>query len=96
MSLHFNPPLTAKRPGNLVTVAVCRISTIHQDALSLDDQLAQHQLNVTPQFTGTIEWIPICSRGSGQYLDTKEILELIALIESGRIDLEPVAKPLNH
>jgi site-specific DNA recombinase len=68
-------------------VAVCRISTEHQDERSLDDQLAKLKEFVEGHYDGRTEWTVISSRGSGEYLDREELYRLEELIESGRVDL---------
>jgi site-specific DNA recombinase len=83
LGLRFSPRDSAV----LQIVAVCRISTEHQDERSLDDQLAKLKQFVDGHYDGRAEWTVISSRGSGEHLDREEIYRLEGLIESRRIDL---------
>ena len=78
------------RPKNghtLVVVVVCRISTEHQDARSLADQQAYAAEWLARHYDGDVTWQDISSRGSGEYLDRAELLQLEEQIESGQVDL---------
>lgn len=78
---------TPRNGRNLRVIIVARISTIHQDMKSLDDQVALCKDYVTRRFSGPIEWTPIATQGSGEWLDREEILRLGELIESRKFDL---------
>jgi DNA invertase Pin-like site-specific DNA recombinase len=60
----LNPPLVPRDGAPLMCVAVCRISTEHQDERSLDDQLAKVKQYVADHYDGPVEWTLISSRGS--------------------------------
>lgn len=71
----------------LIVVIVARISTVHQDSRSLDDQVALVKKRIQKGYHGKIEWRIITSRASGEYLDRDELVELEKLIESGQVDV---------
>jgi len=85
--MSLNEPLTPQNGSVLQVIAVCRISTVHQDEKSLDDQEALVRKYVSDNYVGSVNWTVIKSQGSGEYLDRKEILQLEACIESGEYDL---------
>ena len=64
----LNPPLLPRDGAVLQIVAVCRISTPHQDKRSLDDQLAKLKQFVADHYDGPVEWTLISSQGSGEHL----------------------------
>jgi site-specific DNA recombinase len=68
-------------------VLVVRISTIHQDKRSLDDQIAKCKQFVESEYAGPFKYEILQSRGSGEHLDRKELEALKDFIESGTIDL---------
>ncbi len=83
----LNPPLSAKNGHQLCCVIVARISTKHQDALSLDDQIAKCRAFLDEHFDDKVRIEVISSRGSGEYLDTEELHKLENIIESRQFDL---------
>ena len=87
MSGHLDPPLAPRRGRTLRVLAICRISTEHQDRRSLDDQeaLLRRYRRRPPRRPGRLD--VIASRGSGEYLDRKELAEAEELIESRTFDL---------
>jgi site-specific DNA recombinase len=88
MVIPLNPPLVPKRRGGFLKVLIiARISTEHQDVKSLADQTAKAKDYVWHAYSGKVEWKIIQSRGSGEHLDRKELLEAEELIESGEFDL---------
>ena len=87
MANSLNPPLAPKRRGILKVLIIARISTEHQDVRSLDDQIAKAKEYVTQVYSNRVDWTIIQSRGSGEHLDRKELLEAEELIESGELDL---------
>ncbi|QDT37573.1 recombinase family protein [Stratiformator vulcanicus] len=84
---HPNLPLVARDGQTLRVVGVCRISTEHQDAKSLQDQEALYRSWVDENYDGAVEFQVICSRGSGELLETREQLQLMELVESATCDL---------
>ena len=86
MSLNFS---TVPKNGRIyMIIGVGRISTEHQDGLSLGDQEAYYRQYLDRELgEGTYELTVIASRGSGQILDRKEFLELCEKVESGRYDI---------
>lgn len=83
-SKEVSPPKIGSRYRVL---AVCRISTEHQNELSLDDQLALYKGWLDRELPGPYTLEKISSRGSGEVLDREELLELSEKIESGEYDL---------
>lgn len=69
-------------------LGACRISTDHQDVLSLGDQEAYYRQHLDRTLgPDTYELTAISGRGSGQYLDREEYLELCEKVESGEYDI---------
>jgi site-specific DNA recombinase len=87
MASLLRPPLVPRDGVALKCVAVCRISTEHQDERSLEDQLAKVKQDVADHYDGPVEWTLISSRGSGEHLDRQELVVLEELIEGERQDL---------
>lgn len=83
----INPPLVAKDARKLRVLAVCRISTIHQDEKSLEDQEVSYRqwLNACTELP--YELIVIASQGSGERIDRESYTKAIDLVESGQFDL---------
>ena len=82
----FNRP---KNGHTLRVIGVGRISTDHQDELSLGDQEAlyrEHLRRILPEGT-KFELTVIKSRGSGQILDRAEFIQLCEMVESGEYDI---------
>ena len=80
-------PLAPRRGGALQVLIVARISTAHQDARSLGDQVALCQGYVTGRYAGPVEVTVIQGRGSGELLDREDLARAEAAAESGRHDL---------
>lgn len=87
MSAYLDPPLVPKQGNTLKALGIARISTEHQDKRSLDDQKALLRDYVSRCFPGPVEWTFIASRGSGEHLDRKELIEAEEKIESRTLDL---------
>lgn len=82
--------LPAPKPKNGIlykVLVVERISTIHQDERSLDDQGAFSKRWLDQNLDGPYEVEVISSRGSGERLDRIELENLCDRIESGTLDL---------
>jgi site-specific DNA recombinase len=87
MKSHLDPPLVARNGRALQVLVIARISTVHQDERSLDDQVALCRGWMMDHTDHPFEIKSITSRGSGEYLDRKESLEAIDLVTSGDYDL---------
>jgi DNA invertase Pin-like site-specific DNA recombinase len=87
MATSIEPTLTPRQGTTLRVLAVCRISTEHQDPRSLDDQEALLRRVVADSFTGTVDWTSVKSRGSGELLDREELARIEALLETQHLDL---------
>jgi site-specific DNA recombinase len=83
----LDPPLTPRRGGRLRVLAICRISTEHQDLRSLGDQEALVRRYVADHYDGPIDVQVIASRGSGEYLDRLELAEAETRVERREFDL---------
>jgi DNA invertase Pin-like site-specific DNA recombinase len=68
-------------------LGIARISTVHQDALSLDDQEALYRHWLDEHTDLPYQLTMIASQGSGELLDRKELRQAEELVESGRLDL---------
>jgi len=84
---YLDPPLTALNGRVLKILAVCRISTVHQDERSLADQEASYRDWIERHTDLPYEMVVISSQGSGECIDRKEYLRTIELVESGEFDL---------
>src|SRR3954447_12535786 len=72
---------------HLRVLMIARISTVHQDARSLDDQVALCQGHVRSRYHGPTRFTLIQGRGSGETLDRKDLADAEAAVESGTYDL---------
>ena len=81
------PPLRPRDGNALRVLIVARISTLHQDPRSLDEQVALCKDYVIRAFSGQILWEVISSQSSGEVLDREELRRAEALVEAGRLDL---------
>jgi len=78
------------RPRNgvqLRVLIVARISTVHQDARSLEDQKALCEHYVRDRYLGPISFNVIQGRGSGETLDRQDLADAEAAVESGDYDV---------
>lgn len=83
-----NPNVRLPKDGRTYSiVVVSRISTIHQDERSLDDQGAGCKHEVETEYPGPFNYHTLQSRGSGEHLDRKELEQLKDLIETGKVDI---------
>ena len=87
MFFSLRTPLKPKRGGTLRVLSVERISTVHQDEKSLEDQQQQSRQFIAANFDGPVEWTSIASQGSGEILDRSEVRELEDRIASGDYDV---------
>lgn len=68
-------------------LGVCRISTVHQDGKSLDDQKALYEETLTRTFAGRFQLSVIQSTGSGEDLTRPALHELRDRVDKGDIDI---------
>ncbi|QGJ68647.1 Recombinase [Planctomycetales bacterium 10988] len=83
----LQPPLEPRNGRELKVLAICRISTIHQDARSLEDQETMYRHWLTKHTSLPFRMEVIASQGSGEALDRKEYHRAIELVESDQFDL---------
>jgi site-specific DNA recombinase len=87
MAQYLDPPLVPRRGSTLNVLAICRISTVHQDPQSLEDQEALLRRFVDDHFDGPKYFRSIKSLGSGEHLDRLELAEAEQLVEGRTFDL---------
>lgn len=87
MIRNLHPPLVAKNGRTLKVLAVCRISTVNQDELSLNDQEASYRQYLDTSCQLPYDLDVIATQGSGECIDRAEYLDAIERVESGRYDL---------
>lgn len=87
ISKGFGTAIHLRNGRTLRVLIVARISTEHQDLRSLDEQTLFCERYVRDLFDGPVELTKITSRGSGEWLDTAELIDLEAKIESEQYDL---------
>jgi DNA invertase Pin-like site-specific DNA recombinase len=86
--MHFNNFDRPKNGRKFKTIGVCRISRPSQDVLSLADQEAYYREHLDRILkVDNYELLAISGRGSGQYLDREEYLDLCQKIKSGEYDM---------
>lgn len=87
MSALLNPALAPRNGHRLNVLGIARISTEHQDALSLKDQEALYQRWLAQHTDCPFTLAMIAGRGSGECLDRQEALRATAEVETGSYDL---------
>lgn len=87
MPSFLEPPLKPRNGCMLLILAICRISTIHQDKLSLADQEALYRAWIEDHTDLPYELTVITGQGSGERLDRPEYLRAIDLVETSKFDL---------
>src|SRR5262249_47219893 len=87
MSSRLDPPLLARNGHLLKVLGIARISTVHQDALSLEDQEALYRSWLQQHVDGPFDLTMIAGQGSGESLERQEIAEAEGEIETGTYDL---------
>jgi site-specific DNA recombinase len=87
MCASLHPPLTARRGQVLQVLGIARISTVHQDELSLADQEALYRSYLKTHTDLPFNLKMIAGRGSGERLDRKEAREARTQVETGMYDL---------
>jgi DNA invertase Pin-like site-specific DNA recombinase len=83
----LQPPLTARNGHTLRVLGIARISTEHQNALSLDDQEALLRGWLSQHTDLPVDLIMIKGRGSGECLDRQEALQAEELVATRTFDL---------
>ncbi|HMP06889.1 MAG TPA: recombinase family protein, partial [Lacipirellulaceae bacterium] len=83
----LSPPLRPRNGSLLRVLIVARISTIHQDARSLDDQEALCRRWIEDHYDGPVEFEVIATRGSGERLDRAELRQIEDRIASRELDV---------
>ena len=79
---------TGPKNGQFYNVlGVCRISTVHQDGRSLDDQASLYREWMTERYGDGFRMSLIQGTGSGEDLTRPELLELWERLEKGDIDV---------
>ena len=87
MSFFLNPPLKPRNGKVLQVLGIARISTKHQDVLSLADQEYKYRRWLDQYYGQAYELTMIAGQGSGELLGRKESLQAAEEIESGKYDL---------
>ena len=77
----------ARNEGELRVLKIARISTVHQDARSLDDQAALCGGYVRTRDPDPTRFTAIEGRGSGETLDRQDLADAEAAVASGEYDL---------
>jgi DNA invertase Pin-like site-specific DNA recombinase len=83
----LQPPLTPRIGRILKVLGIARISTEHQDPLSLDDQEALLRDWLEKSSAVPFELVTIAEQGSGECLDRAGITRAQDLVRSGTFDL---------
>jgi len=87
MTINLQSPIVARNGHTLKVLGIARISTVHQNALSLDDQEQLYRKWLTQNTDLPYELTMITGRGSGENIDRKEYLQALDSIENGNYDL---------
>jgi len=80
-------PFTPRNGAEVRALVIARISTVHQDVRSLDDQAALCRRYLSSHYDGPVQFKTIQGRGSGETLDRRELVDAEAAVESGEFDL---------
>jgi DNA invertase Pin-like site-specific DNA recombinase len=83
----LQPPLTPRNGATLKVLGIARISTEHQDVLSLADQEALYRRWLAEHTPLPFHLNMIAGRGSGECLDREEARRARAEVETGSYDL---------
>ena len=87
MTANLQPPLLARNGHTLKVLGIARISTVHQDAKSLEDQEQLYRKWLNENAGLPYKLTMIASMGSGEVLDRKEYLLALEYIEANNYDL---------
>lgn len=99
MTTFSDAPLQPRDGQTLWVLIVCRISTIHQEERSLDDQEAYVRKHLEARYKGKIEYRAIKTQGSGEWIDREELREMEQLVSSRKFDVvaaEDTARITRH
>jgi DNA invertase Pin-like site-specific DNA recombinase len=80
-------PFKPRRGNTARVMLISRISTVHQSAMSLDDQEAYCRKFVADHYSGPVEFTVIKGRGSGEHLERVELLQAEEGVESKAYDI---------
>lgn len=87
MNMRNSEQHTAPKNGRSYrALAVARISTVHQDETSLDDQHALYAGWFDNEVAGNVEIDEIATQGSGEVLERDELIEIEDKVASGEYD----------
>ena len=87
MAVNLQPPLLARNGRTLKVLGIARISTIHQNALSLEDQEQLYRKWLNQNTDLPYDLTMISGRGSGEDLGRRGYLEALDAIETCAYDL---------
>ena len=87
MAVNIQPPLLARNGRTLKVLGIARISTIHQNALSLEDQEQLYRKWLNQNTDMPYDLTMISGRGSGEDLGRRGYLEALDAIETCAYDL---------
>ena len=87
MAVNLQPPLLARNGRTLKVLGIARISTIHQNALSLEDQEQLYRKWLNQNTDLPYDLTMISGRGSGEDLERIDYLEALYAIETRTYDL---------
>jgi site-specific DNA recombinase len=90
MVTELKPPLTARNGHTLKVFLVCRVSDPgpgKQDIRSLADQEALYRHWLREHTTLPVEIAVVAGSGSGEWLERKEYLQLVEMVESDEYDV---------
>ena len=87
MAVNLQPPLLARNGRTLKVLGIARISTIHQDVLSLEDQEQLYRKWLNQNTDLPYDLTMISGRGSGEDLERIDYLEALYAIKTRTYDL---------
>lgn len=87
MSAPLHPPLFPRNGHTLRVLAICRISTVHQNQQSLADQEAYYRRWLQDRWSQPYEMTTIASQGSGEDITRPDYLHAVEEVDSRRYDL---------
>ena len=73
MAYQLDPPLAPRQGGVLDVLGICRISTLHQDVRSLDDQEALIRRYVSDHYNGPVSFHCLKAQESGEHLERVQL-----------------------
>ena len=87
MAAYLDPPLVAREGRVLKVLAICRISTAHQNEKSLADQEASYRRWLDEHTNLPYEMTVLSGQASGESLDRAQYLRAFELVDSRQFDL---------